>query len=204
MKGELSHSVLRTSGTNNLLPRHWALFIEFFLCRGFAKTITKFLPVSSPGIERVVAVPKDLERFKDRPMYVKYTTMDAETSTIQEADGVFCLISFDLENSHCLWGIADVKINRQKAGKGRSLSKKQRQWRLQTSFESLRELFKGEVEEVKEIIVCRREAEVEDVGLINHLRLQWEGYADMVTGGGRWVEYVGEANWRESHIKRLW
>ncbi|KAK8948654.1 hypothetical protein KSP39_PZI006064 [Platanthera zijinensis] len=95
------------------------------------------LEVSSPGIERVVAVPKDLERFKDRPMYVKYTTMDAETRTIQEADGVFCLISFDLENSHCLWGIADVKINRQKAGKGRPLSKKQRQWRLQTSFESL-------------------------------------------------------------------
>ncbi|KAI3717965.1 hypothetical protein L1987_69920 [Smallanthus sonchifolius] len=32
------------------------------------------LEVSSPGLERVVRVPQDLGRFKDRPMYVKYTT----------------------------------------------------------------------------------------------------------------------------------
>ncbi|KAL0909878.1 hypothetical protein M5K25_020787 [Dendrobium thyrsiflorum] len=96
------------------------------------------LEVSSPGVERVVRVPEELERFKDRPMYVKYTTMDAETGAIEEADGVFSLISFDLEGAHCIWGIADVKINRQKTGKGRPLSKKQRQWRLQIPFESLR------------------------------------------------------------------
>lgn len=94
--------------------------------------------MSSPGIERIVRVPDELERFKDRPMYVKYTFMDAETNSIQEADGVFSLISFDLETAYCTWGLADVKVNRQKAGKGRPLSKKQRQWRLQISFDSLR------------------------------------------------------------------
>ncbi|KAG6528499.1 uncharacterized protein LOC122039831 [Zingiber officinale] len=99
------------------------------------------LEVSSPGLERVVHVPEELERFKDRPMYVKYVVdsdNDVATSSSQEKDGVFSLISLDVESGQCTWGIADVKVNRQKAGKGRPLSKKQREWRLQTSFESLR------------------------------------------------------------------
>ncbi|RRT85137.1 hypothetical protein B296_00003180 [Ensete ventricosum] len=95
------------------------------------------LEVSSPGLERVVRIPDDLERFKDRPMYVKYISDGAASSSPQEGDGVFKLISYDMELCHCTWGLADVKINRQKAGKGRPLSKKQREWRLQTPFESL-------------------------------------------------------------------
>lgn len=71
-------------------------------------------------------------------MYVKYTTTDAATSSIQENDGVFKLISYDMELCQCIWGVADVKINRKQAGKGRPLSKKQREWRLQTPFEDLR------------------------------------------------------------------
>ncbi|KAK1311484.1 hypothetical protein QJS10_CPA08g01287 [Acorus calamus] len=90
------------------------------------------LEVSSPGIERVIRVPEELDRFKEKPMYVKYISSDTVI------DGVFKLVSFDLESGTCTWGLADVKINREKSGKGRPLSKKQKEWRLQTPFESLR------------------------------------------------------------------
>ncbi|KAM0044455.1 putative ribosome maturation factor RimP, rimP domain superfamily [Helianthus debilis subsp. tardiflorus] len=95
------------------------------------------LEVSSPGLERVVRVPQDLERFKDRPMYVKYTTREDDVSPSCEHDGVLRLESFDLETKCCTWGIADVKVNREKAGKGRPLNKKQREWRITTPFDSL-------------------------------------------------------------------
>lgn len=94
--------------------------------------------MSSPGVERVVHIPNDLDRFKDRPMYVKYVSEMPETDSYSESDGVFKLLSFDLETKSCTWGIADVRINREKAGKGRPLSKKQREWRLITPFDSLR------------------------------------------------------------------
>lgn len=105
-----------------------------------AKTITEntTLEVSSPGVERVVRIPEDLDRFKDRAMYVKYVNeADAEDSS-PERDGVLRLVSFDMETKYCTWGLADVRVNREKAGKGRPLSKKQREWRLDTPFHSLR------------------------------------------------------------------
>ncbi|KAF8106922.1 hypothetical protein N665_0130s0086 [Sinapis alba] len=92
------------------------------------------LEVSSPGVERVVRVPQDLDRYKDRSMYVRYINEEAEN----EGDGIFRLVSFDVEARSCVWGVADIRVNREKAGKGRPLSKKQREWRLETSFESLR------------------------------------------------------------------
>nr|GEZ44924.1 ribosome maturation factor RimP [Tanacetum cinerariifolium] len=96
------------------------------------------LEVSSPGLERVVRIPQDLERFKERPMYVKYMTpVDNDATSSSERDGVLRLDSFDLEAKCCTWGLADVRVNREKAGKGRPLSKKQREWRLNTPFESL-------------------------------------------------------------------
>lgn len=82
----------------------------------------------------MVRVPQDLERFKDRPMYVRYTT---EGDDEEERDGVLRLESFDLETKRCIWGLADVKVNREKAGKGRPLNKKQKEWRLDTPFQSL-------------------------------------------------------------------
>ncbi|CAA7013463.1 unnamed protein product [Microthlaspi erraticum] len=92
------------------------------------------LEVSSPGVERVVRIPQDLDRYKDRPMYVRYGDKEAES----DGDGIFRLVSYDVEAKSCVWGIADIRVNREKAGKGRPLSKKQREWRLETSFESLR------------------------------------------------------------------
>jgi ribosome maturation factor RimP len=96
------------------------------------------LKVSSPGVERVIRVPDELERFKERAMYVRYVAASEDLATPQEVDGVFRLISYDMDLCECTWGIADVKINRQQTGKGRPLSKKQREWRLQTRFESLK------------------------------------------------------------------
>ncbi|SPT18461.1 unnamed protein product [Triticum aestivum] len=96
------------------------------------------LEVSSPGVERVIRVPDDLERFKERSMYVRYVMTSEDAATAQEGDGVFRLISYDVDLCECTWGIADVKINRQQTGKGRPLSKKQREWLLQTPFESLK------------------------------------------------------------------
>ncbi|KAK1435541.1 hypothetical protein QVD17_01307 [Tagetes erecta] len=95
------------------------------------------LEVSSPGLERVVRVPQDFGRFKDRPMYVKYTTRADDASSSSEQEGVLRLESFDLETQCCTWGLADVKVNREKAGKGRPLNKKQREWRVTTPFDSL-------------------------------------------------------------------
>ncbi|XP_020207984.1 uncharacterized protein LOC109792948 isoform X1 [Cajanus cajan] len=106
--------------------------------------LAKFVPdnicleVSSPGVERIVRIPDDLDRFKDRPMYVKYVINDDSNNPAAESDGVFRLESFDMETKYCSWGLADVKVNRQKAGKGRPLNKKQREWRLSTPFDSLR------------------------------------------------------------------
>ncbi|CAL5417560.1 unnamed protein product [Camellia sinensis] len=95
------------------------------------------LEVSSPGVERVIHIPQDLDRFKDRPMYVKYVSEVDVTGSSTQNDGVFRLVSFDLETNCCIWGLADVRVNREKAGKGRPLNKKQREWRLNTPFDSL-------------------------------------------------------------------
>nr|XP_043606512.1 uncharacterized protein LOC122578592 [Erigeron canadensis] len=96
------------------------------------------LEVSSPGLERVVRIPQDLERFKDRFMYVKYMTqVDDDVTSSCERDGIFRLESFNLETKCCTWALADVRVNREKAGKGRPLNKKQREWRLDTPFDSL-------------------------------------------------------------------
>ncbi|XP_021771656.1 uncharacterized protein LOC110735781 [Chenopodium quinoa] len=103
-----------------------------------AKTVPEnlSLEVSSPGLERVIRIPQELGRFKEKPMYVRYVTNAADSSS--ENDGVFRLVSFDLETECCTWGLADVRINREKAGKGRPMSKKQREWRLTTPFDSIR------------------------------------------------------------------
>ncbi|KAK2390558.1 hypothetical protein QL285_064085 [Trifolium repens] len=95
------------------------------------------LEVSSPGVERTVRIPDDLDRFKERSMYVKYVIDDDSNNPSAESDGVFKLESFDVETKYCTWSLADVRFNREKAGKGRPLNKKQREWRLSTPFHSL-------------------------------------------------------------------
>lgn len=94
------------------------------------------LEVSSPGAERIVRVPQDLERFKDLPMYVRYLEETAESGS-KEQDGIFQIDCVEMESGYSTWKLANVKLNRQLLGKGRALNKKQRQWRLRLPFASL-------------------------------------------------------------------
>ncbi|KAM6548357.1 hypothetical protein CsatB_020033 [Cannabis sativa] len=88
------------------------------------------LEVSSPGAERLLKVPDDLDRFKDMPMRVCY--VGGEESNCSEKNGTFLLESLDMET--CIWKLADVKENRDPLSKGRPLSRKQKDWRLKLPF----------------------------------------------------------------------
>ncbi|CAL5091361.1 unnamed protein product [Urochloa decumbens] len=95
------------------------------------------LEVSSPGAERLLKVPGDLDRFKDMAMRVQYFA-EGDNNLVSKQnllkDGIFLLESVDTQAEHCIWKLADVKENREEAGKGRPLNRKQKDWRLQTSF----------------------------------------------------------------------
>ncbi|CAM6098040.1 unnamed protein product [Calypogeia fissa] len=103
---------------------------------GEAGTMPKDIDVevSSPGAERVVRVPDDLERFKELPMYVQY--LEGET----DQDGVFELESVDRDASLSVWKIANVKLNREVKGRGRPLNNKQKKWRATLPFASLKQV----------------------------------------------------------------
>lgn len=88
-------------------------------------------------MERILKVPEDLDRFKDMPMRVCYVEGDLESKSSQK-DGVFLLESIETEAEHCVWKLADVKENRDLAGKGRPLNRKQKDWRLRLPFAMLR------------------------------------------------------------------
>ncbi|KAL6349933.1 hypothetical protein AAG906_002040 [Vitis piasezkii] len=94
------------------------------------------IEVSSPGAERLLKVPDDLDRFKDMPMRVSYVE-DVETQCL-EKDGVFMLESIKKESANCVWKLANVRENRDPLGKGRPLSRKQKDWRLNLPFEMFR------------------------------------------------------------------
>ncbi|KAE8673254.1 Kinase superfamily protein, putative isoform 1 [Hibiscus syriacus] len=89
------------------------------------------LEVSSPGAERLLKVPDDLDRFKHMTMRVCY--IEDTESNHTEKSGVFLLDS--IEQEVCVWKLADVKENRDPDSKGRPLSRKQRDWRLRLHFD---------------------------------------------------------------------
>ncbi|KAJ8513065.1 hypothetical protein OPV22_003499 [Ensete ventricosum] len=96
------------------------------------------LQVSSPGAERLLRVPEDMNRFKEMPMRVQYLEREeaVESKHHQQKVGVFLIESIDADAGHCTWKLADVRENR--AGKGRPLNRKQRDWRLQLPFEAVK------------------------------------------------------------------
>lgn len=101
------------------------------------------LQVSSPGAERLLKVPEDLDRFKDMAMRVQYLAEgnnDLMSKQNRVKDGIFLLESVDTQAEHCVWKLADVKENRAEAGKGRPLNRKQKDWRLQTSFTAVKKV----------------------------------------------------------------
>jgi ribosome maturation factor RimP len=96
--------------------------------------------VSSPGAERLLKVPEDLSRFKEMPMWVQYLDLaeDGSANKNYEKEGIFLLESIEHETQHCVWKLADVKENRAEAGKGRLLSRKQKDWRLHAPFYAIK------------------------------------------------------------------
>lgn len=66
------------------------------------------------------------------PMRVCYPE-DVESSCL-EKDGMFLLESIEKESESCVWKLADVKENRDPQSKGRPLSRKQKDWRLNLPF----------------------------------------------------------------------
>ncbi|KAL6647035.1 hypothetical protein ACP70R_014472 [Stipagrostis hirtigluma subsp. patula] len=99
------------------------------------------IEVSSPGAERLLKVPEDLDRFKDMAMRVQYLVEGDNDIVLNQnmlKDGIFVLESVDVQAENCVWKLADVKDNRAEAGKGRPLNRKQKDWRLQTSFTAVK------------------------------------------------------------------
>ncbi|GAU50341.1 hypothetical protein TSUD_243180 [Trifolium subterraneum] len=90
------------------------------------------LEVSSPGADRVLKVPDDLNRFKELPMRVFYA--ENIESNCLEMDGVFILDSIENDSEICIWKLADVKENRDPIKKGKPLNRKQKDWRLRLPF----------------------------------------------------------------------
>ncbi|THG16363.1 hypothetical protein TEA_019158 [Camellia sinensis var. sinensis] len=90
------------------------------------------LEVSSPSAERLLKVPDDMNRFKGMPMRVSYVE-DLESKCL-EKNGVFYLDSIKTESGSCVWRLADVKENRDPSAKGRLLSRKQKDWRLELPY----------------------------------------------------------------------
>ncbi|XP_042469925.1 uncharacterized protein LOC122052459 [Zingiber officinale] len=98
------------------------------------------IEVSSPGAERLLKVPEDLDRFRDMPLRANYLEQAIEPKRHQEKDGVFLIDSFDIESGSCVWKLADVRENRGEAGKGRGLSRRQKDWRLELPFGAIKML----------------------------------------------------------------
>ncbi|EIE18889.1 hypothetical protein COCSUDRAFT_45036 [Coccomyxa subellipsoidea C-169] len=67
--------------------------------------------VSSPGAERIVRVPRELERFGSLPMQVTYLKEPGSTETDTK---VLSLKELDEQQGTSRWGLADVKANRRK------------------------------------------------------------------------------------------
>ncbi|GMP92369.1 hypothetical protein CsSME_00042621 [Camellia sinensis var. sinensis] len=84
------------------------------------------------ALERLLKVPDDMNRFKDMPMRVSYVE-DLE-SKCPEKNGVFYLDSIKTEAGSCVWRLAGVKENRDPSAKGRPLSRKQKDWRLELPY----------------------------------------------------------------------
>lgn len=90
------------------------------------------MKVSSPGAERLLRVPEDLQRFKEMPLTVSY---EEETKSRKEVkSAVFLLDSVDAESEICIWKLADVRENRDPESKGRPMSRKQKDLRIKLPF----------------------------------------------------------------------
>lgn len=108
--------------------RDYNAALEASLGKALADDI--LVEVSSPGAERLVRIPRDLERFSHLPMLVKYEEPQSAEEDQPESkrrihEKVFLLKS--IVGTAAEWNVADVRINRDAFGKGRRLGKKKLQ-----------------------------------------------------------------------------
>jgi len=90
------------------------------------------IEVSSPGAERAVRVPEDLQRFSDLPMQVEFANEDDngfQTSILE-------FVGLGDTGAMVRWKLADVRANR--SGKGRGLNKKQRETIIEIPASAIR------------------------------------------------------------------
>ncbi|GMH45014.1 hypothetical protein BSKO_12971 [Bryopsis sp. KO-2023] len=92
---------------------------------------------SSPGAEREVRLPEELDRFKHLPMQVEYLNEDDETKNqILNLDGLEKMEGVILKSR---WKLADTKMGRF-ARKGRGLNKKDRERIIELKTTQLRKV----------------------------------------------------------------
>lgn len=94
--------------------------------------------MSSPGADRLLKVPDDLNRFKHMPMRVSF--VEDEDSRAPETSKIFFLESIDADSGSCVWKLVDVKENRDPSAKGRPLSRKQKDWRLTLPYAMIKQV----------------------------------------------------------------
>ncbi|MQM10254.1 hypothetical protein Taro_043145 [Colocasia esculenta] len=119
---------LEESGESGEIPKDLALEASLYI----------HLQVSSPGAERLLKVPEDLERFKDMTMVVHYLEEDPESRQRELKEGFFLLEAVDSEAGECVWKLVDVRENRDPLSKGRPLSRKRKDWRLRVPLDMLK------------------------------------------------------------------
>jgi len=93
------------------------------------------LEVASPGAERQMRLPGDLERFRTLTMRVTYAaSAGGQPGAASPAEGqtthVMLLTDLDEAGGTSTWKLADVSENRPQAKKGQGMNRKQREWRL--------------------------------------------------------------------------
>lgn len=94
------------------------------------------LEVSSPGANRLLRVPDDLLRFKDKAMVVNYLEVSGARS--EEKEKVYLLDSIETEEQCCVWKLADVKENRNPAVKGKPMNRKQKDARVKLPYDMIK------------------------------------------------------------------
>ncbi len=95
--------------------------------KGFPDDVA--LEVASPGAERQLRLPLELERFRDLTMKVTYAARAEEDGVEGTRTKVLDVEDID-EDGSPTFKLADVEENRPQAKKGQGMNKKQRDWRL--------------------------------------------------------------------------
>lgn len=73
------------------------------------------------------------------PMQVSYLEDIVPGGT--ENDGVFILDHVETESKSCVWKLANVRENRDPLSKGRPLTRKQKEWRLELPYANHKKVF---------------------------------------------------------------